>query len=120
MNAYVCQNLSDDHFNYVFKYVTLNMFGLSYANYISMKLLKITTAIEELWRGQRCHPIKESWPEPRGPGREGSVRTLSQVSQTDGRESRQCHRVRGSPRSRAVGPCGIYLPAEMQQCEGCR
>ena len=48
MNVYVCQTLSKYPFNYVFKYVTVNMFSLSYVSYISMKLLKISTAIDEL------------------------------------------------------------------------
>ena len=60
MNVYVCQNLSKFPFNYVFKYITVNMFNLSYVNYISMKLLKISTAIDELCTGKACLPTRES------------------------------------------------------------
>lgn len=64
LNVYICQNLSNYHFNYFFKYVTLNMFSLSYVNYISMKLLKIAPGIDGLGRGKRGLPTRESWPEP--------------------------------------------------------
>lgn len=56
MNVYTCQNLSHYHFNYVFEYVTLNMFSLSYVNYTSLKLLKIATVIDELSMGKSRSP----------------------------------------------------------------
>ena len=83
MNAYVCQNLSKFPFNYVFKYITVNMFNLSYVNYISMKLLKISTAIDELCTGKS---MSSNQGKPRlNP--EGFTQETETDSQADGREA---------------------------------
>ena len=109
LNVYRCQNLSNYHFNYVFKYVTLNMFSLLYVNYISMKLLKIASGTDGLSRGKRGLPIREIWTEPWGPGQRVHWGRLRQVSQADGKEGRQCHGITVFPEGGGVGPCGMYL-----------
>lgn len=74
MNIYICQNLSNYPFNYVFEYVTFNMFGLSYVNYTSTKLLKISTATDGLRTGRSMSP-KQGEPGLNPKGQDGGLGT---------------------------------------------
>ena len=68
-----------------------------------MKLLKIATAADELWRGKRCLPSKKKWPESSGARVGIQQGTLRQVSRTDGRAGRPVSRSHSVSRRRGCG-----------------
>ena len=105
MNAYVCQNLSKFPFNYVFKYITVNMFNLSYVNYISMKLLKISTAIDELCTGKS---MSSNQGKP-GLNPEGFAQETETDSQADGREASSTMESERFQKERGMAPHAIHL-----------